>query len=292
MAFGAPDHLMNFTTAKRVTIGGGLLLLAGIMASIGPASAQQQQQPAPQPQKKPSKARPKATKPAVPAPPPPLVVPFRSGESLSYRVLFSKFAVNAAQIDLSVVEQRNFFGHPAWHFRAAAHTLDTTRVIFPLDDQFDSYSSVTTLASLQYELYLHEQGKQQTSLYRMTTDLEPAPPDVTALRAAPGTHDAISFLYTLRTADWQHTPELRAPVFDGRRLYDAVARIDMPQGTVTVPAGNFDASRIAIRLFDHGTEMTDTRFWLWIAKNAAHTPVLIEADIPFGTARIELLHAP
>jgi hypothetical protein len=31
---------------------------------------------------------------------------------------------------------------------------------------------------------------------------------------------------------------------------------------------------------------------LWIAKGAACTPVLVEADIPFGTARIELLHLP
>ncbi len=274
---------MKFTTAKPVRVVAGVLLLACTMASIGPASAQQ---------KKPSKARPKATKPATPAPPAPMPVPFRSGEILNYRVLFSKFAVNAAQIDMTVIEQRNFFGHPAWHFRASAHTMDTTRILFPLDDQFDSYSSVTTLASLQYELYLHEQGKQQTSLYRMTTDLDPAPSDVTALRTVPGTHDAISFLYTLRATDWQHTPELRAPVFDGRRLYDAVARVDTPQGTVTVPAGTFTASRIAIRLFDHGNEMTDTHFWLWIANNTAHTPVLIEADVPLGTARVELLRTP
>ena len=141
-------------------------------------------------------------------------------------------------------------------------------------------------------MYLHEQGKTQTSLYRITADAEPAPVNVTALRVAPGTRDALSFLYALRAADWQRTPEIHAPVFDGRVVYDAVARMDAPQGTVTVPAGTLPASRIAIRLFDHGKEITDTRLWLWIAKDAAHTPVLIEAEIPFGTSRIELLHLP
>ena len=102
-------------------------------------------------------------------------VPFRSGEKLDYRVLFSKFSVNAAQIEISVIEQRNFFGHPAWHFRAAAHTMDTTRVLFAIDDQFDSYTSAASLFSLQYEMYLHEQGKSQTNLYRMTADGDPAP---------------------------------------------------------------------------------------------------------------------
>ena len=207
-------------------------------------------------------------------------------------MLFSKYSVNAATIKTSVIEQRNFFGHLAWHFRAAAHTMDTTRMLFAIDDQFDSYTSAASLSSLQYEMYLHEQGKEQISLYRMTTDSDPASPDVTALRVVPGTRDAISLLYALRAADWQRTPELRAPVFDGRRLYDAVARMDTPQGTVNVPAGTFPAFRIAISLFDHGKELTDTRLWLWIAKDPARTPVLIEANIPIGTSRIELLHLP
>jgi hypothetical protein len=233
-----------------------------------------------------------AKAPATPAAPAGVPVPFRAGEILEYRVLFSKYAVNAAKIETSVVEQRTFFGHLAWHFRAAAHTMDTTRMLFAIDDQFDSYTSAASLFSLQFEMYLHEQGKEQTSLYRMTTNADPAPEDVTAVRVPPGTRDAIGFLYFLRAADWQRVPELKAPVFDGRRLYDAVARIDTPQGNVTVPAGNFPAFRVAIRLFDHGKELTDTRFWLWIARNAAHTPVLVEADIPFGSARIELLHMP
>jgi hypothetical protein len=256
-------------------------LLALVLAFASFGSAQKSKHP-----KKPAKP------PATPAAPLAIAVPFRPGEILEYRVLFSKYAVNAAKIETTVVEQRDFFGHPAWHFRAIAHTMDTTRALFAIDDQFDSYTSAANLFSLQYEMYLHEQGKAQTNLYRMTGDSDPAPPDVTAVRVVPGTRDAISFLFNLRAADWQRIPELRVPVFDGRRLYDVVARIDTPQGTVTVPAGNFPAFRVALRLFDHGKELTDTRFWLWITKDEAHTPVLVEAEIPFGTARIELTHLP
>ena len=243
-------------------------------------------------QSKKSKSKPPAKSTGVPAAPVAIPVPFRSGEILQYRVLLSKYAVNAAKIETTVVEQRNFFGNSAWHFRAVAHTMDTTRTLFAIDDEFDSYTSAANLFSLQFEMYLHEQGKAQTNLYRMTTDGVPAPADVTAVRVAPGTRDAIGFLYDLRAADWQSTSELRAPVFDGRRLYDVVARIDTPQGTVTVPAGNFPAFRVALRLYDHGKELTDTKLWLWLTKDAPHTPVLVEADIPFGTARIELTHLP
>jgi hypothetical protein len=230
--------------------------------------------------------------PAAAAAPIAIPVPFREGENLDYRVLFSKYAVNAAKIETSVIEERNFFGRLAWHFRAVAHTMDTTRALFAIDDQFDSYTSAANLFSLQYEMYLHEQGKAQTNLFRMTADGDPAPADATAVRVAPGTRDAISFLYNLRAADWQRTPELKVPVFDGRRLYDVVARVDTPQGTVTVPAGNFQAFRVVLKLFDHGKELADTRLWLWLTKDAGHTPVLVEADIPFGTARIELMRLP
>ena len=238
------------------------------------------------------RSKPRVKTPAVAAAPTVAPVPFRSGELLQYRILFSKYAVNAARVETAVVEQRDFFGHLAWHFRAIAHTIDTTRLLFAIDDQFDSYTSAASLFSLQYEMYLHEQGKAQTSLYRMTGDGEPAPEDATALRVVPGTRDAISFLYTLRATDWQRTPELRAPVFDGHRLYDVVARVDTLQETITVPAGDFPAFRIALRLFEHGKEVADTRLWIWIARDATHTPVLVEADIPFGTARNELTHLP
>src|SRR5260370_21584342 len=153
-------------------------------------------------------------------------VPFSAGENLESRVLFSKYSVNAAKIETSVVEQRPFFGHLAWHFRASAHTMDTTRMLFAIDDQIDSYTSAANLFSLQYEMYLHEQGKEQTALYRMTTNADPAPPDLTALREVPGTLHAIGFLYNLREADWQEIPELKATVFDVRRLYAAGARMD------------------------------------------------------------------
>lgn len=270
------------TASKLARIGSAAILLAVILACASLSLAQKSKKP----------AKPRAKTPAVPAKAVAIPVPFHPGENLQYRVLFSKYAVNAARIETSVIEERDFFGHVAWHFRAAAHTMDTTRMLFAIDDQFDSYTSAANLYSLQFEMYLHEQGKEQTSLYRMSTNGDPAPDDVTALRVVPGTRDAIGFLYVLRATDWQKTPELRAPVFDGHRLYDAIARVDTPQGKISVPAGDFQAFRVAIRLFDHGKELTDTKLWLWIARDAARTPVMVEANIPFGSAKIELTHLP
>jgi hypothetical protein len=216
------------------------------------------------------------------------IVPFDTGERLSFRVIWSKFSVNAAAIELSVVERRDFFGRTAWHFRALAQTIDTMRVIFPLDDQIDSYTDAARLDSLQYEMYLHEQGKQQNNSWRLISDGSPAPSGATAARVSPGTRDPIGLLYTLRAADWKSTPELHVPVFDGRNLYDVVARLESSSEQATVPAGQFTASKISVRIFDHGQEVNATHFIVWLAQDAARTPVLVETELPIGSARLEM----
>jgi len=235
-----------------------------------------------------SPAKPKPKSHSAPTHPAEEPVPFRAGKKLSFRVLWSKLGVNAATIDFLVAEHGNFFGEPAWHFQARAQTIDTMHIVYPLNDQFDSYTEAVKLASLQYEMYLHEQGKQQTDSWRMTVNGNPAPGDATAARVLPGTRDPIGFLYALRATDWKTTPEFRAPVFDGHRLYDVDARVGQATGHVVVPAGEFDASRIDVHLSEHGEGVTDTNFSLWIAQDATRTPVLIEATVPLGTARVEL----
>jgi Protein of unknown function (DUF3108) len=238
----------------------------------------------------------RARKPAAPPPKPrhapsapvEAAVPFHAGERLSFRVMWSKFSVNAGTLDFLVAMHGNFFGRPAWHFQARAQTVDTMRIVYPLDDQFDSYTEAVKLVSLQYEMYLHEQGKQQNNSWRMTPDGDAAPSNATAARVLPGTRDPIGFLYALRAVDWKSTPEFRAPVFDGHNLYEVEARLGQSAGHVTVPAGEFDASRVDVHLFEHGQQVADTNFSLWIAQDGVRTPVLIEANVPVGTARVEL----
>jgi Protein of unknown function (DUF3108) len=234
------------------------------------------------------------TKHLKPAPPklakptPAAVVPFIAGERLSFRVIWSKFSVNAATVQLSVVERRDFFGRMAWHFRALAQTIDTMHVIFPLDDQLDSYTDAAQLNSIQYEMYLHEQGKQQTNSWRLISDGSPAPPNIAAARVSPGTRDPIGLLYAIRAADWKSAPQLRVPVFDGHNLYDVVAHLEAPSDQATVPAGQFTASKIGVSVYEHGQEVTGTHFTIWLAQDASRTPVLVASELPIGTARLEL----
>ena len=218
-------------------------------------------------------------------------LPLRGGEELLYTANVANLT-NVASLKLLVGAHKDFFGKNAWHLQAFAHTENPLRMVFELDDQFDSYSDASTMTSLQYEMHLSERGQKVNSVQRMTaTGREEATTNATEARVLPGTRDPLGMLEYLRNVDWTKTAEVRCPVYDGHKLYDVRAKIASLEESVTVPAGSYKASKIEIRVLDNGEEMKDAHFTVYIANNVARTPVLLEAIMPFATARVELQRA-
>jgi hypothetical protein len=218
-------------------------------------------------------------------------LPLRAGEVLEYSANVSNLN-NVATLKLQVAGRGNFLGKSTWHLKAFAHTENPLRMVLELDDQFDSYSDAGTLASLQYEMHLSERGQKVESVQRMTaTGKEPASPDATETRVLPGTRDPLGMMQYLRNVDWTKTPEVRSPVYDGHKLYDLRAKLAHGSAPVNVPAGDYTASKVIIRIFEDGVEKKDASFSLYLANNATRTPVLLEAVMPFATARVELQKA-
>jgi hypothetical protein len=215
------------------------------------------------------------------------VVPFAAGESLEYGVSWAAFST-AATIHLLVLERRNLYGWDAWHFRATGSTENPVRRIFEIDDEFDSYTDATTLSSHQYEMYLNEMGKTEKNVMELTPQGTVARGSVASVIVPPLTRDPVALLECMRAWDWEKSAEMRVPVFDGHNVYDVHANRDAADEQVSVAAGNFHASKIGIHIFNGGAEMQQTRFTLWLARNTAHTPVAMEASLPFGTFRLEL----
>jgi hypothetical protein len=218
-------------------------------------------------------------------------LPLRAGEVLEYTANVSSLS-NVAELKLRVGERRDFFGTNAWHLQAFAHTENPLRMVFALDDQFDSYSNAATMDTLQYEMHLEERGQKETSVQRMTTTgREPAPAGASETKVLPGTRDPLGMLQFLRNVDWTKNTEVKCPVYDGHKLYQVTGRLLSAGEAVTVPAGSYKASKLELHVFDNGQEMKDAQFTIFIANNVAHTPVLLEAVLPFATARVELTKA-
>ncbi len=210
--------------------------------------------------------------------------PFHVGEKLLYEIGYMSMP-QAATAELKVLPHLDFYGHRgAWHFQAMAHTEDPLRYVLVLDDQFDSYAAASTLATLQYELYLHERGTNSTRKF----SLNESTPGTDRINAPSDTRDPLAALYALRANNWQRRPVVHSPVYDGTHFYRMTARITQAHDSVTVPAGTFNASQISVSVSSASVNQ-GMQFTIWLANDAAHTPVEVDAVVPVGTVKAMLL---
>ena len=222
-------------------------------------------------------------------PPPAPVFVLRQGETLLYDANITKLNNTVARLKIVAVEKRNLGSQPSWHLQAFAHTENPYRMVFELDDQFDSYSDAASMVSRQYEMHLSERGQKVESVQRMLPSVNDSPPPgVSAARVLPGTRDPLGMLNYLRAIDWNALNEVRSPVYDGHKLYDVRARLAAKSVPVIVPAGSFKPMKIELRVLDNGSEMKDAHFLLYLTNDERRLPVLLEAVLPFATARVEL----
>lgn len=222
-------------------------------------------------------------------PPPEPVFALRAGEALEYDANIAKLDSTVAHLKISAVERRGSAGHGTWHFQAFAHTENPYRMVFELDDQFDSYSDSPAMTSVQYEMHLNERGQKVDTVQRMlTSPSDPVPAGESGARVLPGTRDPLGMLAYLRSVDWSHASQVRSPVFDGHKLYDVQAKYVGKSNGIHVAAGTFNTNKIEIRVFDNGQEMKDAHFVLYLTNDATRLPVLMQAVLPVATARVEL----
>src|SRR5579859_6092720 len=189
------------------------------------------------------------------------------GENLQFAASLAKVG-NVASLRLQVVDKKESNGKPEWHFQATAKTQNAMRLIFELDDRFDSFSEGNSFTGVQYEMRLSERGQKVQSVQHLTTTGKEPPPGTSAAVVLPGTRDPLGMMQYLRSVNWDATREVKSPVFDGRKLYDVRAKL-IGTSEVAVPAGHYTAATIDVRVFDNGAEMKDAHFTLYLAHDAA-----------------------
>jgi len=97
--------------------------------------------------------------------------------------------------------------------QAFARTQNPLRMVFELDDEFDSYSAPKDFASVQYEMHLSERGQKVQSV--------PAHDDFWKVAGAGGNNRcggaagnarSAGMMQYLRSVDWAKTPVVHGPV--------------------------------------------------------------------------------
>ena len=75
----------------------------------------------------------------------------------------------------------------------------------------------------------------------------------------------------------------------GADVYQLIAHLDAKSDIVSVAAGTFSASRVGVKLAQKNSQTPEIAFEVWLANNAARTPVQFQARLPFGSIRAELV---
>ncbi|HTU35596.1 MAG TPA: DUF3108 domain-containing protein [Candidatus Acidoferrum sp.] len=215
-------------------------------------------------------------------------VPFRAGEKLDYNISWSSFST-AASAELSIPEQRILYGWQTWHFRATAHTEGPVRTLFPIDDELDSYTDAATFESHIYQTYLNELGRKSNQTFQFIPEGQTPRAPGPAIVVLAGTRDPLGAFYELRSVDWQRQNDASTRVYDGSHFYELQASKEASSEAVEVSAGKFSATRIGVQVSEQGKSLSGVHFTVWLADNSSRTPVLMQADMPFGTLRIEMI---
>lgn len=213
---------------------------------------------------------------------------YASVETLRYQLRWAAFS-NAAAVQLDVLGSGEKSASALLHLRATLHSLPPLRNLYPVDDRFDSFSDARSMESRQYEFHLDEMGEKENRINHLAP-LGGGHTGGTSLVVVPaGTQDPLGILYSMRNADWKREPRFRAMMYDGHDVFEVRAQLEVPSERIAVGSKNYSAAQVDVGLFAHGEQVPKTALSIWFADDDAHTPVLLDAAMPYGNIRAELL---
>lgn len=208
-------------------------------------------------------------------------------ETLNYQLRWASFR-NAGALEWDVLRGGEKSAPALLHLRATLHSLPPLRNLFAVDDRFDSFSDARSMESREYEFHLDELGEKENRIDHLAT-LGSRHTGGTSLVIVPsGTRDPLGILYSMRNADWNREPRFRALMYDGHDVLEVRAELEVRSRRIAVGSRNYSAAEVGVRLFEHGEEVPKTALSIWFADDAAHTPVLLDAAMPYGNIRAEL----
>jgi hypothetical protein len=219
------------------------------------------------------------------------VKPLTIGEKLTYHVSWSGIPA-AGRLELEVMGGGLFFGRESYQLRTRVQTLREAWALFgEIDTQYTSY--IDRQSGLPHRLVKSiRQGRIGDELTIVDQSSGIARPSGTArtepLAIPAETFDPASLLTALRRQPILAAPEksrLFHVIFEGRLIELDVETVG--RRTISTQAGSFRATGLRLsprRLNRYGAT-------LWLSDDEERTPVLINAVMPLGELRAELIAA-
>ncbi len=223
----------------------------------------------------------------VAARPKPGDYPFAAGEKLEFTAGWATL-VTAGRGNLEVASAPSKTGS-TYHFVATAETVPPASYLYLLQDRFDSYAEAASLASLRFEMRLREGKTERTNMIEFDHKRGEAKVAGRVVPVKTGVHDTVALIYAIRATNWEKEDTATFDFFDGQQSQQLRFRVVSRAEEVAVPAGKFAALRAEIQVWRNGQPASDQKFDAWLSRDARRLPLKVEARMPFGVIRVELV---
>lgn len=216
---------------------------------------------------------------------PAVVVPFATGERLTYDVSWSTY-VTAGTLTFNVRSAPAAGGAKGYYAVAEAQPNSVLSKLYALHYKADTLIEASTLLPQRSSTFGREGSHQRTRVTRFDRAGQrayfeqiggikkevPVPPRV---------HDALSVLYAVRAANLRPGARIKVPVCDSGRVYDVLLEIGAPE-SVETGVGATLAYRITPRILDPAGRPEPGRFVIWLSADARRVPVKFESEVVVG----------
>ncbi len=216
-------------------------------------------------------------------------LPFRPGESLSYRISWSNIVeAGSAQLRVTAVD-----GKPnLLRIALKATTSAAVAATYPFSDDFVSYFDTVLRAPSIYEKNFTE--RKRVVKERITLDqlqglalFTNSRNQSRRLQIDLGTQDPVSSLYALRSLGLSPGMQVTFQVIDSGNKYWLESRV-VGTELITIKLGSFNTHRVEISLRKENGRTGNQSITAWFTTDASRVPVLLSVAMPVGAAVVEL----
>ena len=190
---------------------------------------------------------------------------------------------------MSVVGVERVDGHHCYKMVTTAKSNSVVSTFFKVRDRVESFMDVGGLYSRRFEKHLRE-GKyikdEVVHLDQCARLAFYADGDTTEIR--PGTQDALSSLYFVRTLDLEVGRLLAFPNHSGKKNYPMRVRV-LGREKVKTPAGKFNCVVVEPRMKSEGIFKHRGRLTVWLTDDDKKMPVKMKSSVTIGSITAELI---
>jgi hypothetical protein len=209
------------------------------------------------------------------------------GEKFSYEVSWADFLV-AGELTIETRDRRLIDGVDAFHVVAQAESVGLVRLTaLKVNDVYESFLNARTLEPFRAEKQVrHGKKREQASV---TIDQKGKSARLSSgetLQLKAPTYDLAGLLVALRTLDFKSNRPKMFTLLDDGKLYDLQVEVEGRE-KVNTRAGSYDCVRLVTKAIGR-TKSDPYRLRVFISEDARRLPVMITAEPPWGSVRVEL----